>query len=113
MAVGDLPVIFAIMLFSFDPPLLRQVANIDDRGRPEGPGERLHPRHDRHEADPAHQIDRLGFGMVAGDGDSSGKTKHEHNETESDDSKKEKRQEGCVVPKVERKTQQCFHGMSS
>jgi hypothetical protein len=30
----------------------------------------------------------LGFGMVAGDGDSSRKTKHKHNKSESDGAKK-------------------------
>src|SRR6478752_2699943 len=73
-------------VFGLNPPLVRQVANVDYHGWLEGPGERLHPRHHRHEADPTHQVDRLSFGMVARDGYSSGKTKHEHDETESDDS---------------------------
>src|SRR5438876_5306131 len=99
--------------FGFGSPLRWKIADINHDGRLKGPGQRLNPRHHRHEADPAHQIDRLGFGMVAGDGDSSGKTKHKHNESESDDGKKKKRQEGCIIPKVERKTQQSFHGVSS
>src|SRR5271166_5544037 len=56
------------------PCVPRQVADIDDIGRFERPNERLHPRHQAEEAEPAHHVDRLGLRMVAGDGDPAGQT---------------------------------------
>src|SRR5215470_8901510 len=73
---------------SFESPFLWKVANVNYLRGPESSSQRLNPRHDCQEADPAHQIDRLCFWMVSGDGDSSRKTKHEHKESESDDGKK-------------------------
>jgi hypothetical protein len=46
--------------------LFRRVANVDHGRRLESPGQGLEPGHDSEEADPAHQIDRVGLGVFAG-----------------------------------------------
>ena len=79
------------------------VANIDDVGRLEGPDQRLNPRYDGDEADPAHQIDRVGLGMVAGDRDAAGKPENEHGEPERSKDKEGDCRERDVIPEVETK----------
>src|SRR5271167_471758 len=45
--------------------VLRQITEVDDVGRLEGPDERLNPRHHRQETDPAHEIDRVRLRTMA------------------------------------------------
>ena len=90
-------------------PFRRQVADVDHVGRLERPAERLDPRHDRQEADPAHEIDRLGLGMLAGNRDAAGQAQDEYRRAETAHDDGGHRCERHVVPEVEFETEQRFH----
>src|SRR5215813_6325333 len=79
--------------------VLRQVADVDHVGWLKGPDQRLNPRYDCHETDPSHEVDGIGLGMLARNGDSSGKTENEDCKYQEPNHDHEDRQEGHVVPK--------------
>ena len=64
-------------------PLLGQVADVDHSGWPEGPAESLNPRHDGKKANPTHQVDRLGFWVIARNRDAARKSQNEYSYTET------------------------------
>jgi hypothetical protein len=55
-----------------------QIANVDHSGRFERPNQRLDPGHDGQETDPTHEIDCISLGVLAGDGDATGKAQNEY-----------------------------------
>jgi hypothetical protein len=90
-------------------PFFGQFADVDHGGRLEGPDQRLDPGHDCQEADPTHEIDRVGLGVLAGDGDATGKAQNEYGSGEKGDDNDENGQERHVVPEADVKSQQRFH----
>src|SRR5277367_590371 len=79
----------------------RPVAEIDDIRRLEGPDERLHPRHDGDETEPAHHVDRLRLGMPPGDRDPTGPAQNEPEQPNEPGTNDKECGEGRIVPEVE------------
>jgi len=86
-----------------------RAANIDDRGGFEGPDQRLNPWNNGEEADPAHQVDGVGFGMLARDGDASRQPENQNGGGKPRHDDREHGQEGGVIPEAELKSKQFFH----
>ena len=87
-------------------PLLGQVAHVDHGGWPEGPAESLDPRHDGKEANPTHQVDRLGFRVIARNRDAARKSQNEYSYPETGGDEDGENYKGCVVPEANLKSQQ-------